>query len=212
MRILLAVLFLAATTMDARPGAWLRDPGTTFLSFSRTAGSGGSAYNAILVEYGLTPDLTLGLDAGGAQNGDWNAVAFLRRPLGPPRRQLRLALEMGLGRTPTRTLVRSGLSIGRGFDSRWGRGWAALDTVADLEILTLRTGYKADFTLGLHRNRAMLIAQVQAGDPAGGKPYVKFAPSYVRPLGKHMKIELGLSAGLVNDPTRAAKLGIWLEF
>ncbi len=212
MRIFLAVLILIATTAPAPSGAWLREPGTALLTFSRTADQQGNTHDSLFAEFGLTPRLTLGLDAGMARNGDWTAVGFLRRPLGRTDRPTHLAWEMGLGRDRTQTIIRSGLSVGRGFNSRWGSGWAAIDTVADFGISTFRTDYKADLTLGWHRDRAMLIMQMQAGDPAFGTPYAKFAPSYVRPLGKRMKLELGLSLGLVNDDTRGAKLGIWLEF
>lgn len=212
MRVFLAVLILMATTALARPGAWLRGPQTAFLSFSRTTDQQGNTHDSLFAEFGLTPRLTLGLDAGRARNHDWTAVAFLRRPLGQTGRPTQLAWEMGLGRDRTQIMIRSGLSVGRGFKTRWGSGWAAIDTVADFGISTFRTDYKADLTLGWHRDQAMLIMQMQAGDPAFGTPYAKFAPSFVRPLGKRMKLELGLSLGLVNDDTRGAKLGIWLEF
>lgn len=222
-------LFLLCALLSAGPvaaGAWLREEGTGFLSFSQTVGENRDEdYNALFLEYGLTPNTTLGLDAGmGKGLENWQAILFLRRPVGATDGASRRAVELGLGLSgsaPPLTalpsdlspLLRPGLSWGRGLDTRWGNGWVGVETLAELRLNSGDVALKADTTLGLKRSGgAMMILQFQAGDYPGADPYLRLAPSYVQPLGSRLHLELGVVAGVAGDDAARIKLGTWLAF
>jgi len=221
--VLLCTLIAAGA---ATAGAWLREEEEGFLSFSQTFGDASEEeYTALLLEYGLTPNTTLGLDAGmGATLDDWQAILFLRRPIGAAEGPSRLSAELGpglAGTAPPLTaapdaldpLLRPGLSWGRGVATRWGPGWIGVETNAALRLNSGDVALKADTTFGVKRaGGALMVLQLQAGDYPGSTPYLRLAPSYVQPLGERLHLELGVVAGVAGDETARIKIGTWLEF
>lgn len=109
--------------------------------------------------------------------------------------------------------LRAGLSWGLGFQSRWGDGWAGVDTSAETRLPARDRILKADFTAGIKpTDRLMLIAQLQTGLYPGADPLVRFAPSVVRRIGETSHIQIGVEAGLRGDDTLGVKLATWWTF
>lgn len=148
MRRLLIALMLAAVASRAEAGAWPRDAGTAFVSLAQRFTTGAmdlraplaelESYSSIFAEYGLAPDLTLGIDAGYGR-GEFpvaTALVFARRPVWRSENGQIAAVELGLGwrsheRDGEALRLRPGLSWGRGFDSRWGGGWLGAEATAE---------------------------------------------------------------------------------
>ncbi|WP_287014428.1 hypothetical protein [Actibacterium sp.] len=214
MRAILPLLALLMWATDIPAGAWLRDEGEVFLSFSQTAAIDGDGdYASVLLEYGLRPALTLGLDAGQNEEADRQGVLFLRHRLDRAEGPNRLAAELGLGTSEGALTFRPGLSWGRGVATRWGQGWVSVDTLAELRESSTTPVLKADTTFGLRTaGDALLIVQLQAGDYPDATPYLRVVPSYVHRMNRRTFVEFGLSAGAVGHDPLAVKLGTWLAF
>lgn len=226
---LIFTLFLPAF---AHAGAWPREKGEVFLSFSNEISAATQTRYAtgtsLYAEYGLSNRLTVGLDGTlGATGTPSEGYLFLRTPLGKADRPARLALTFGLGvkripnpwgRTTNQKLARIGASWGRGLQ----RGWLAVDTsvawVLDSSITVPgQSGaiYKADFTWGMKPSgRVMLIWQLQTGKVADAPAYAKLTPSLIwkMPRQKGTHIEIGFVYGLRGDDSQSLKLGFWKRF
>lgn len=223
------VLLLVLTLLPAlaTAGAWPREAGSTFLSVSAIARADRDSlsaetfpqelWGAFYLEYGLTPKITVGIDAGYGDNGDHTILAFARYPLGAGQGAHRLALKAGAGTARMSgvpdTLVMAGFDWGRGFQTRLGDGWLSLETGLHYFLQQQGLAAKADLTLGLKPwDGTKLMLQLQAGQYPGGDPYLRLAPSVARQIRKGMHLELGLEAGIAGDDRVGIKLGTWLEF
>jgi hypothetical protein len=231
MRAPLAGLVFLFAAAQASAGAWPREEGSTFLSLSYTVTTGARtllaamqdirSYGSVYAEYGLTPRLTVGLDAGYGMGEDekvGTALAFARLPVWTSAEGQRLAAELGFGLldddSDGRQLrIRPGLAWGRGFESRRGAGWLGLDAWAELRLPSQDVALKADATAGLKPNDDwMLIAQVQAGRYPDDGPLVRLAPSVVRRLGERTHVQLSLIGSVVGDDAMGVKLAAWFSF
>ncbi|MEM8572028.1 MAG: hypothetical protein AAGG56_14150 [Pseudomonadota bacterium] len=216
---------------EARAGAWPREEGEVFLAFSQTMSTGARtmleavqdvrSYTSIYAEYGLTPEVTLGFDAGLArgdqdEGSGWNA--FLRRPVWMSQGGHRVAAELGIGQLNEPEFgrqwrIKPGVSWGKGFESRWGGGWAGLETSASYRFAAQDFGLKADLTLGLKpRERWMVIFQVQSGKWGDDEPIVRLAPSVVRRFGERTHLQLGFVQSVAGDDAMGVKFGTWFTF
>ena len=215
--VLLAALLLP---MPAHAGAWLRDEGTTFLSFGTTVDELYRVNGSIYVEYGLRPGLTLGfkadmeMDMTTGRPGDGTAFVFLRMPIPTGERAYKLAYEVGLGSTfgsDSIPVVRVGLSFGRGFSVRGKSGWVAFDTAVEWEKESKAKTLKADGTVGLTlSDRFQIMMQVFLSDSEIGHS-TTYAPSVIwrpQPDGS-TRYQLGIES---EDGLVALKLGLWREF
>ena len=179
MRVPLSALLLLAAASQVEAGAWPREPGAVFLSFSGALSTGAGTLLApltdirsasqVFAEYGLSETWTLGLDALRATGDDATLTAelvSLRRPVWRGDGGGIAAAELGLGflddADGTQARIRPGLSWGRGFESPRGGGWLGVESSVELRLPSGDTAVKADFTAGLKPTEAwMLIAQVQ---------------------------------------------------
>ena len=229
---ILALLVLATLPDPAQSGAWPREKGGVFLSWSSTVSvlsdTGYEVDNSLYAEYGLTSRMTVGFDGYlGATGNVSEGFVFLLLPVGKTDQRARMALTFAMGQksipnpwgtTTKQSLAKIGLSWGRGLD----HGWLAIDAYATAVVHTSlqvpgQSGpeFSADFTWGQKpSDRLMLIWQLQAGKPSNGLAYVKFAPSLVWSIGatKSTQIELGLIKGLTGDESQSLKLGFWKSF
>ncbi len=174
-------------------------------------------YTALYYEFGATPRLTFGLDAGRSQNGEYTAILFARRALDLELFGGRTAVQAGAGAVElggtSDTLLELGAAWGKGLETRFGGGWMAVDTKLHYFTEAQDFAGKIDFTLGIKpTDRTMLILQLQASDYPNADPTLALAPSVVRKVGERHYFELGLDVGLANDTTAGIKLGTWLEF
>ena len=219
MRLILAVLVLALAPAAATAGAWPREVGTAFVSLTHTlsddidrAGVDTDGYTALYFEYGATPRLTFGIDAGTTNNGEYVAIVFARHALDWELFGGKTALQGGAGAAEiggnSDTLLELGAAWGRGLATRFGGGWLGIDTKLHYFTEAEDTAAKVDVTLGVKPNdRTMVILQLQASDYPGSDPSLALVPSVVRKVGKRNYFELGLDVGLVNDSTAGVKFG-----
>lgn len=216
-RLILALITLPWLVVMAQAGAWPREKGQGFLSFSSQfaerdeTGINRQSFSAY-AEYGAGGRLTLGFDVGGDAISMSKAIAFARWPLGRAGRALRLAVELGAGQVEEETALRPGFSLGRGFTLGARHGWLAADTRA---ILFAGGGaaFETDLTAGLAVGGRLLgIVQVQAGAPDNGRDYLRLAPSLVYEMRPGAQIELGVLAPLSGGGEREFKLGLWRRF
>ena len=158
--------FLIAGSADA--GAWPRAEGSVFLSVGRTSSVvatpvGGLGLQSqdlsLFFEYGLTDDLTVGLDLSSGNGGDMTTgFVFARPPILQDFTKAPLAATVALGVEDrddgvTVPLLRAGLSWGRGLEN----GWLAFDTFYTTTPTGEGKGWKSDVTIG----RPMAIASPQ---------------------------------------------------
>lgn len=217
-------LVLAAWPGVASAGPWLREEGSTFLSFSFEAPQEGDGWASLYAERGWGPWLTLGVDAGrSAGRGEGQALVFARTTLGRPDGTTRQAFELGFGARldeegAVLPALRTGLSWGRGFETRYGPGWVAIDSSV--------TGYgslanaaeeglalKLDTTLGVRPGPDSVVTlQIfwsQSGDEEAA---LRVVPSYARRLRGETFGQVGLVVGTGAAPEIGLKLGLVHEF
>lgn len=228
----LALLILLVLPASAQAGAWLREKGAIFLSWSNSISTQSSSLYAtdmsLYAEYGLTPSLTVGFD--GYLGGDGvtsEAYLFMRFPLGKKQRQSPMALTLGVGyktipnpwgTVTKQTRTKLGFSWGHGLK----KGWLAFDASASfLQQTSLvvpgqdGTNYSADFTWGQKPSeRWMFIWQLQSGKTTNGPFFAKFSPSVVWTFGekRNNSIEIGLIKGITEDDSQILKMGFWKSF
>lgn len=220
----LAALVVIALAGGAQGGAWLRERGATFLSFSFEAPQEGEGYASIYAERGIRPWLTFGVDGGRfAGRGEGEVIVFARTHVGPQGEARRQAVELGFGArldetgTPTPAL-RTGLSWGRGFASRFGNGWMALDgsvtgygsfATGTEEGLTL----KLDTTFGLRpTENSVTTLQVFWSRSGDEEAALRVVPSYGRRLRGSTYGRLGVVFGSGAASGIGLKLGLSTEF
>lgn len=227
---LMGALVLVAAAAQGHAGAWPREPGTVFLSFSSTLSTGARTLlapmtdirsgNQVFAEYGLTDVWTLGLDATRA-TGEGAPVSAglvsLRRPVWRGSGGGIAAAELGVGVLEdgdgVQGRLRPGLSWGRGFETARGDGWLGVESSVELRLPSGDTAVKADFTAGLKpTDNWMLIAQVQTGLYPRADPIVRLAPSVVRRLGETTHAQLGLIGSVAGDDAVGLKLALWFSF
>lgn len=210
LRGLIMVLLLAAGPLHA--GAWPRGKGGLFASaLSYTAG--GQTYSGIYAEYGVTDRLTLGLDLGRGVSGNTKAVAFFRLPMMAPINGHNLAWELGAGQIAGHSVLRPGLSWGKGVSLGGKSGWLSADILSELWLGSWQADHKIDLTFGLNvteRHKAMV--QLQAGAQWGDAPFLRVVPSIVFDVGEITKFEIGVTQSLRGDYETGVKLALWMTF
>jgi hypothetical protein len=220
MRALMA-LVLILLAAEATAGAWPREPGTAFLSFAniptRSRQGETAAWTGLYAEYGLSPRITLGLDADWRSSGDnWSAWGFARYDLAPGA-EWRRAVSLGIGRrgfgSRSELVLRPGLHLGRGIQTRWGPGWVEAEAQAIYAPASGWTAWKLDGTFGIKpRPDRLLILQLQTSRYPGQAQQLRLAPSVVRRFGRSLSLEFGLVADLAAPQALGVKIGSWLEF
>ena len=169
--------------------------------------------------------LTLGVDAGrAAGRGEGQAIVFARTTVGPQSPTRRQALELGFGarldedQVP-RPALRAGLSWGRGFETRFGPGWLALDGsvtgYGSLATIGMDEGLalKLDTTLGVRPGEdSQATLQVFWSRSGEEEAALRVVPSYARRLRGGTFGRVGLVLGTGAAPSLGVKVGIFTEF
>ncbi len=220
MRLCFIILLLLPNFGHA--GAWVREKGETFLSYSYEQfedSTGRESFTSGYMEYGLTDRLTVGIDDGRSQRSGANTtIAFARIPLTPQNSRNKFTLELGAGalqgESPlTNPILRPGVSWGRSIQTRFGSGWVNIDALAEYRTLTHDTASKADATIGLNAGKkTKLMVQFNAGNYPTSDPYLRVAPSILHEVYKGVHVQLGARKGLSGDTSTGFKLGTWLSF
>ncbi|MGB5865799.1 MAG: hypothetical protein WBG95_16040 [Sulfitobacter sp.] len=208
----LALSFLG--TDDATADAFARGEGNSFLSFGYQApvsNRESREFGSLFYEYGLSPELTIGLDAGFRPGqDDQSAVIFLRRSIFESDAPDKFAAELGVGVANSDNtavaLLRPGLSWGRGLQNGWVGAVSSYSFRSDGGDLA-----KLDVTRGFnHAGGSLSIFQIQSSKPSDGKISVSLVPSYVKKLSENVFFEVGANYSLTGDP-RTFKLGLWFS-
>ena len=211
------ILLLILVAPGALAGAWLQEHKKGFLSLSGVYDEYGRIDGTLYVEYGLRPKLTLGVKADGDMTlgrlGNGTAFVFARKPILVGERAFKLAYEVGVGSTfgeSSTTLLRTGLSYGRGIRIGQRYGWVAVDAIAEVPLSEGTDTYKFDSTVGLTINDSFKVMMQVFLSVAGDTSTTTVAPAVIwQPKGKGPSYVLGVED---EDGILALKLGIWQTF
>lgn len=146
----LALVF-ALVAESAVSGAWQRERGAGFAAGSAILRDGSAPREfSLFTEYGLRPDLTIGLDVNGRADKVGHALLFARIPIARPGRTGRLALQLGLGlhhySGDTAPMGRFGFLYGRSLGTT---GWFGVEPAVEYRSGLGQPLYKLDAVLGL---------------------------------------------------------------
>ncbi len=195
----------------AAAGAWLRDEGSGFSSWTAKVqhGADTKGYGTYYLEYGATPDLTVGLDLGGDETGDYKALAFVLMPIS--RDSLHVAFQLAVGVLEDDPAFRPGLSFGRGFSIGGLSGWTNVDLRAavgpgDVDLAI-------DATLGVNMwEGTKTIWQVQHGGQVHRPDFLRLEAAVVWQVAPKIDLEAGLTTGLEDSEDFGVKFGFWRRF
>lgn len=213
-------IFLFTTSL-ASAGAWPREKGEIFIAaggnFLLSEGARLPVHYdpTLYAEFGASKRMTLGLDFHTADAGRiGTAFLFASFPIGDLEAQNKVAASLAFGVRvdadhPTETLLRGGLSWGRGLD----KGWLAIDASATYGTNERTFRPKVDMTWG-HRwtEKWMTSLQLQTGQGFTNDYYAKIAPSLIYNFNDRIKIHLGAVHALTGDRGSGLKLETWMTF
>lgn len=221
----IAIYALFACFLLAAPacaGAWMREEGTGFFSSSIEHDGVQQGNSSTYLEYGLRPDLTMGLEISielfPESSSTSYAGFFLRRPLGNPDGTNRWAWRLGAGAAwsweTTQPYLETGLHWGRGLELWQRNGWAAVDGTLKWETMTGGQIAKVDATVGLElteRLKGMLQVFLEYDQDRTTRklsPSVLWAP----PDFGEFTFQFGAVIEQGNEDHPTLKLGLWREF
>lgn len=209
----LLILFLF--TGAAFAGPWPRSEGETFLSFSLDldAQELDNNFVSLYLEYGLSRDRTVVLDIQGQDDDMSKAFFVLRFPLGETDNALKLSYEFGLGTVDSDIALRTGLSIGRGWNAFDRTGWWSIESRALLFDDGSTNKLEGDATFGLKLTpRIKTITQLQTGAPSDSDFYAKIAQSLVLKASDTHHYLFGITSGIHEADDFQVNIGLWHEF
>jgi hypothetical protein len=218
------VLFWCFGVVTAQAGAWPRDQGAVFISISAD-----QTRKQIYAEYGLRGDWTLGAEVSMPRGRRLPDVTqFVHHPVwrGSGGAILSAGIAVDLRETTAaamdsklkgvaETAVRAGLFWGKGFDTRFGSGWATIEAQVERLVTTdwLEDGlaYKLDLGVGLKPSAQwMLIGQAQLWR-RGASQSLRIETSAALKLGP-THVVVSPSVGVVGVKERRVKLALWVAF
>ena len=205
-------------------GAWLRDTGTKFFSYGAIVRKSGGFLRpeySFYGEFGLSPYLTLGLDFNESQGPSGghsgHALVFARFPIARAWHKTKVAVEFGLGGNhylgKWDGMIKSTLSIGRGFSSPWGAGWINVDAALELRRPASRLAFKLDATIGLSQGRRFRPMLQIESTYIVGKPLIwAVIPSVLIDGRNNQTWVIGIERKTVGQPTLGVRFGLWRRF
>ncbi|WP_170456386.1 hypothetical protein [Ruegeria arenilitoris] len=217
------IAFLCASLVFSTPalaGAWLREKGASFTSLALTAfcepGKDIRFKSSLYGEWGMRPNLTLGLDAEEHQDLYGHAVVFARLPVAEFSNGGRLAAELGVGAhhrgTRAWAMYKATLSWGKGFQARYGSGWMAADAALEYRSHDALIR-KLDLTVGLSSHRRVNpLLQIETSYVPGRPLYWSARPSAM------FRSESGPNTWIIGVERNAAqdrpglRFALWREF
>lgn len=219
----LAALFAALPAAAALAGAWPRAPGEIFLALRgeiETSDDGPQRNGSVYGEYGLTRRITLVAQFDTA-NDPWTPQRFgggAQIALSGPDASNRFAIGFGVSTPPdvmgAMLATRGELSLhwGRGFDSRWGAGWATASLRAIYGRDTRRPITDLYGLVGVRPQKDRMAMLSASRYDNGDGVYWKLSPA----LGYRLRGETWLVPSLTqefsDDRSTAVGLALWLTF
>lgn len=219
-RLIALLLSFLLASGPALAGAWLREQNKAFTTLSVTGfreKDGAIAYKTSLyAEWGMRPNLTLGLDAEEHRDLYGHALVFARVPVAEFEEAGRFAAEFGIGahhrQLQAWATYKATLSWGKGFQTRVGGGWMAVD--ASFEYRTHEAVIrKLDFTAGLSSPRRIdPLLQIETSYVSGRPFYWSARPSIMyRPKDGPNTWLVGLEKNSFEESV-GLKLSLWRDF
>ncbi len=221
MRVAVTVLLVCACLAPpALAGAWLREHGTAFTAIGATVRGNRETLpdleSKAYAEYGLTPRLTLGLDYNDIRGKSGHALLFLRFPLGRTDGRMRYGIELAAGRHRHQrqwaSMYKIALAAGRGFKSRWGNGWMALDAAYERRAGLSDPTFKLDAVVGLSSGwRIRPLIKLETAQVSGRPLSWSFTPGLMFDIRRNTWV-LGLERRSAGIETIGITLGLWRSF
>lgn len=217
---LILLIFCVMIAPTARAGAWLREPETAYSSITVTARQLNGIWqsqSSLYGEYGLKPRLTLGLDVNEIPGIAGHALVFARLPIGPAGQRTKIALELGIGGHHRQgqwgSMVKSTVSVGRGFSGRWGNGWFNIDAALELRHPDPDPAFKLDATLGLKTGHLFQpLLKIESTRIAGNTLIWSVMPGALIDGPNNTKWLIGLERKSAAQTSIGLKLGVWRWF
>lgn len=219
--LLRSIVFIIFLASHAQAGAWMREPGEHFVapsySMLQNPGGGQRSFAGVFYEMGITPSLTVGLDAGTQPGGFSQALVFVRTPLRESPNGVKVAADFAIGSIDAdvgyEAALRSGLSLGYGFGTRDGNGWVGLETSALWASRSNMTRIKLDLTAGMTVSPNLkLMVQWHTDHEIGGPTYNLLVPSAVIATGPRQNVQIGLQIDPNTPGSYGLKLSLWQTF
>lgn len=221
----LILFYWCVLAASGHAGAWLRDTGTGFLALSgtyRDTVPDPAFETSLYAEYGAAPRLTLGLDIIERSGTTGHALVFARLPIGSADGHNRLALELAVGgyhwQGKWSQMYKATLSYGRGFESRFGNGWLAVDAAIERSPSLPDTYYKLDTTIGLSSGgKIRPLMQIETSYAPGFPMNWAITPGIMidakQKPGKARKTWIvGIERKYAGQHSLGLKLGLWTSF
>ncbi len=216
---ILIILFLLSLGNPATAGAWPRERGEGFLSFSFEVepDTDQNSFATLYGDYGLGRNLTVGLDIGGDERDMYKFIGFLRwsPPYNPDTglEGAQLAVELGMGFFDENFALRPGVLIGRGYSFGQTSGWLSLDNRATVVVDDGYAQLDTELTAGFQiSTRSKALIQLFSTAPSDSSAFLKLAPSLILKQKSGRQLQIGVTAGIANVDEIKLKLGYWHEF
>jgi hypothetical protein len=207
----------------AEAGAWPRDEGEVFLSFGGNIALFGEAVRpvhydpTVYVEYGLTPQVTLGFDGHTADAGAaLSGFAFLRLAIAPDTGAasgvMAISGAVGVTQVPDGEVLPTG-RIGLHWGMGLAKGWIAVDATALQTFEGTLPQTKVDASWGYRfADRWTGVLSAQAGTGLDGDFYAKVAPSIIYSLSDRISLRVGSVHALTGDEGTGLTVETWWTF
>ncbi|WP_164659530.1 hypothetical protein [Tropicibacter sp. Alg240-R139] len=219
-RILAILLLSLCAAQSASAGAWLREKGTGFLSLTGTIYNPSDTYDfksAVYGEWGLTPNLTVGLDLNERPGLTGHALVFARIPVAELGQNGRFAFEFGGGghhfQDRWHPMYKVGLSYGQSLETPWGYGWLAIDLAFEHRLRTNDPFYKLDATVGLSADRLINpMLQIETSYFGDSEVHWSITPSILIRGKNNTRWQFGIERRSAYPKGYGVKIALWREF
>ncbi len=221
MRVAVTVLLLCAILAPpALAGAWLRPHKTAFTATGATLRRNDNGMldqeAKAYLEYGLLPRVTLGLDYNDTPHKSGHALLFVRLPLGNPDGRKRYGVELGIGghhwQRDWDKMYKIALAAGRGFESRWGHGWMALDAAYERRAGLSDPAFKLDAVVGFSSGwKIRPLIKLETAYVPNRRLGWSFTPGIMFDIAENTWV-IGLERRSADEETIGITLGFWRSF
>ncbi|EBA18699.1 hypothetical protein RSK20926_13289 [Roseobacter sp. SK209-2-6] len=209
----------------ALAGAWKRATGTGFTSTQltlRNTSTGSTNELSFYGEFGLSPQLDIGIDLHQSHDLSGHALLFARIPLLRAPHRIRASAELAAGGSHTRGswngMYRVKLSVGKNFPKLRWLDWGNLDLTYEKRGQDQTGLWKMDVSMGQNRRtRYAPMLQIETAKAPGGDLSYAIIPALrvkLGPLGQKTPQELvvGLEYKDTNQSSLGLRFAYWHRF
>lgn len=205
----------------ANAGPWLREEGTGFAAISLGSNRHKDIVGTAYLEYGATAQTTVGVDIGLhdkiSKGRKAYGTLFLRRGIGAPERQHKLAYELGIGAVYTdeelTPHLKTTLTWGKGIKLRETAGWMTVEGAVIWPLDGTDPIAKLDSTLGLNFTKMTSgIVQLNLAQQDSELTGYLEHSLVITPRHNKFRVKFGTETPLGDFDATSLKLGVWHEF